>query len=238
MIDLDSYARDDNRTISKDFSLPPIPPGVTSQGLWHALIRGMPWRVLIVTGLGVVVDGSCPAAIRYAGGRHDQLIDQPLAALIGTDLAATWLDRAQSLSPGNRLIIDAMLNSVLERVVITVLARTDTDSVLMIALREAVEPLESAPAAVHTRLGDECLLDTLTPREREILGYIGNGMTSVQIADHLSRSIKTIEWHRVSLGRKLRIKSRVELAHLALRSGLSSARSPHTTNHKATQTTN
>ncbi len=64
-------------------------------------------------------------------------------------------------------------------------------------------------------------LAVLTPREREILGFIGRGLTIPEIAEKLFRSQKTIESHRQSLGRKLQVGNRVELARIAIQTGLS-----------------
>lgn len=69
--------------------------------------------------------------------------------------------------------------------------------------------------------GDLGRLDSLTPREAEVLGFIGEGYTSAEIAKRLNRSIKTIEWHRVSIGQKLQTTSRVRLALIAQQAGLS-----------------
>lgn len=63
-------------------------------------------------------------------------------------------------------------------------------------------------------------LAALTPREMEILKLIALGLPTSDIAKVLYRSVKTIEGHRVSLGTKLQITNRVELARIALRSGL------------------
>jgi PAS domain S-box-containing protein len=60
----------------------------------------------------------------------------------------------------------------------------------------------------------------LTEREMQVLRLIGLGLSTQEIADRLHRSKKTIEWHRVSLGSKLDVTNRVELARLALRAGL------------------
>lgn len=60
----------------------------------------------------------------------------------------------------------------------------------------------------------------LTPREREVLGYIGRGFSLREIAETMHRSIKTVETHRAALGRKLRAGNRVELAHAAIEAGL------------------
>ncbi|MGB0766776.1 MAG: helix-turn-helix domain-containing protein [Phycisphaeraceae bacterium] len=60
----------------------------------------------------------------------------------------------------------------------------------------------------------------LTPREREILVMIAEGDSLPEIAQKLGRSQKTIESHRLSLGRKLNVSNRVELAKIAITEGL------------------
>ncbi|MEO0476841.1 MAG: response regulator transcription factor, partial [Planctomycetota bacterium] len=63
-------------------------------------------------------------------------------------------------------------------------------------------------------------IDALTPREREILTLIAEGDSLAEIAQKLSRSLKTIESHRLSIGRKLKASNRVELAKIAIAHGL------------------
>lgn len=53
-----------------------------------------------------------------------------------------------------------------------------------------------------------------------MLAFIGRGYSIPQIAEKLFRSQKTIETHRHSLGRKLGVSNRVELARIAIREGL------------------
>jgi DNA-binding CsgD family transcriptional regulator len=60
----------------------------------------------------------------------------------------------------------------------------------------------------------------LTPREREILTLIAEGDSLAEIAHKLSRSLKTVESHRLSIGRKLKASNRVELAKIAIANGL------------------
>ena len=67
-------------------------------------------------------------------------------------------------------------------------------------------------------LGEE--LGKLSPRELEVLALMGVGMRIDDIAKALHRSPKTIESHRLSMGRKLQIKDRIMLARLANRAGL------------------
>ncbi len=53
-----------------------------------------------------------------------------------------------------------------------------------------------------------------------VLRLIADGLTTAQIAQRLSRSVKTIEWRRMAIGRKLNATNRVDLALLALRLGI------------------
>jgi len=64
-------------------------------------------------------------------------------------------------------------------------------------------------------------LGSLTPREQEVLRFIGLGLPSAEIARQLNRSVKTVEGHRVSIGAKLGASNRVQLARIAIRAGLS-----------------
>ena len=73
--------------------------------------------------------------------------------------------------------------------------------------------------------GSESVLSQLTTREREVLALIGQGLSSKEIAGWLHRSIKTVQTHRSSLGRKLGASNRVELARIAIQSGLITATS-------------
>lgn len=69
-------------------------------------------------------------------------------------------------------------------------------------------------------MSSAAMLEQLTPREREILALIGEGYSLPEIAQRLHRSIKTVETHRLTLGRKLNATNRVELARIAIATGL------------------
>lgn len=60
----------------------------------------------------------------------------------------------------------------------------------------------------------------MTRREREILGLACGGKTNTEIANELFISLKTVEGHKTKLLQKSGCKNSVELAMLALRSGL------------------
>ena len=62
--------------------------------------------------------------------------------------------------------------------------------------------------------------DRLTVREIEVLRLIALGHTSVEIAEQLHLSPRTVETHRARIHRKLGLATRAELVAYALRSGL------------------
>jgi FixJ family two-component response regulator len=61
-------------------------------------------------------------------------------------------------------------------------------------------------------------LDTLTPRERDVLDCVVAGKLNKRIAEELHISIKTVEAHRARLMQKLRVDSVAELVQLAIES--------------------
>jgi DNA-binding NarL/FixJ family response regulator len=63
------------------------------------------------------------------------------------------------------------------------------------------------------------LLAQLTAREREVLVGIADGHTNKEIAQELGISHRTVETHRESLMRKLKLHSVAELTRFALESG-------------------
>jgi len=68
--------------------------------------------------------------------------------------------------------------------------------------------------------GGDDLLAALTPREKETLQLIADGLGTRQIAERLHISIKTVETHRAHLQQKVNTSSVAELTKLALRTGL------------------
>jgi DNA-binding NarL/FixJ family response regulator len=64
-------------------------------------------------------------------------------------------------------------------------------------------------------VGADAELETLTPREREVLQLIARGYMYKEIAARLSLSVKTIEAHVSSVLRKLQLSTRHELARWA-----------------------
>jgi DNA-binding NarL/FixJ family response regulator len=142
-------------------------------------------------------------------------------------------ERLRAISPGTRVLILSMYDNA-EYVLQSVRAGAhgyllkDTAAT---ELRDAVrtvcrgESYFSPPVA--TRLtaavrGEEAHpgLEQLTGREREVLLGIARGQTNKEIAGELGISHRTVETHRESLIRKLKLRSVAELTRFALSAGL------------------
>jgi DNA-binding NarL/FixJ family response regulator len=61
---------------------------------------------------------------------------------------------------------------------------------------------------------------TLTHREREVVQQVAEGRLNKQIAGRLNISVKTVETHRASAMRKLKLKSAADLVRYAVRNQL------------------
>ncbi|MFU8827995.1 MAG: response regulator [Phycisphaerales bacterium] len=101
--------------------------------------------------------------------------------------------------------------------------------VLTPKVRKHCMPPDSTSVRVRPRPLDEAAkehepvstpLQSLTPREIDILRLIGKGLSRGEIAKELSRSPKTIDGHQERIAKKLGIDSRADLLRFAIREGL------------------
>jgi len=92
------------------------------------------------------------------------------------------------------------------------------DSDLPAAVRGACRGQRYLSPLIASKLGEARAgaRDKLTPREREVLRLIALGHTSVEIAQKLGLSPRTIETHRARIHRKLGLDTRAQLVHYAL----------------------
>jgi len=74
---------------------------------------------------------------------------------------------------------------------------------------------------VHKAAGTSVVVSSeLTPRERELLQLLAEGLSAKQIAANLHVSVKTVETHRRNITQKLGVGSVAELIKYAIREGL------------------
>ena len=75
---------------------------------------------------------------------------------------------------------------------------------------------------MHHLSASEGSASALSPREREVLQLVAEGLTTKDIASKLHISVKTVETHRKQIMDKLEIRSVAELTKYAVREGLTS----------------
>ena len=68
-----------------------------------------------------------------------------------------------------------------------------------------------------TGVPDPSTKDPVTPREREIIQLLTEGLSNKEAAARLGISVKTIEAHRANIMRKLRLRSVTDLVRYAIR---------------------
>lgn len=94
------------------------------------------------------------------------------------------------------------------------LVKTAPTEMLIDAIRRALVQDERQRADRVRRDSVRQLLDTLSPREREVLDQVLQGKPNKQIAADLAIHERTVKLHRTSLNRKLGVHSVAELARL------------------------
>ncbi|QKV92534.1 response regulator transcription factor [Streptomyces sp. NA02950] len=75
-------------------------------------------------------------------------------------------------------------------------------------------------AAASSGGADPSALAALTPREREVLGCVGQGLSNAQIAERLTMAEATVKTHVSRVLGKLELRSRVQAAVLAQELGV------------------
>lgn len=93
-------------------------------------------------------------------------------------------------------------------------------AILIETFREALRRDQQRRESEAARQADTERIGALTPRERELMGYLARGHTSKEIATAWSVSVKTVDNHRAHLLAKLDASNVAELAAIAVRAGL------------------
>lgn len=194
--------------------------------LADALLTDAPGMVLIVDTDGWIRAASAashavwPATNSTSSRLHD---------LVSTELAAEWLEHTRNVIRDRRGV--AIRGVVKGEWLWTILRPIETSSgavQVMITIRAmTADAIHTPPVgvsasirvidAVHHDLGP---MLQLSKREIEVLSLVGAGLTTGQIAKALHRSLKTVENHRTSIGRKLNARSLLDLCRMARRAGM------------------
>ena len=164
------------------------------------------------------------------------LLDLHMPGISGKDAVKLFLEEA----PGIHVIMltvseaaDDLVDTLRAGASGYLLKNIETD-VLLDSIRRAVSGDSVVSAEMTTKLvkglrassasatdGDE--KESLSPREREILGYVAKGASNKEIARTLDLAESTVKIHVQHILRKLKLSSRVQAAVYAIEHGLASS---------------
>ncbi|GGO64548.1 DNA-binding response regulator [Microbacterium nanhaiense] len=177
-------------------------------------------------------DGREAIALAAAGGIDVMLMDVRMPGLDG--IAAT--ERIASAGGTPRILVLTTFD--LDEYAFAALRAGASGFLLKDArpaeLLGAIRAVHSGDAALAPRVtarmiatfvdgpapADDSRLDVLTPREREILVAIGEGLTNDELAARFFLSISTVKTHISRLLQKLDARDRVQLVIIAYEAGL------------------
>jgi DNA-binding NarL/FixJ family response regulator len=200
----------------------------------HTLVRAGVRRILESQAgfrvVGEVADGR--AALAELGKhRVDVLIlDLSMPGMDGFEV----LRRLRGISPGTKTLVLSM-HADPEYVARAVREGADGYLLKDSAVQELVAAIEAVRAGrayhspqvqrelnelVRGRTGIESPFADLTDREREVLRFIAEGLSTKETAARLEIGTRTVETHRANLMRKLGVHSVAQLVRVAIREGL------------------
>jgi two-component system, NarL family, nitrate/nitrite response regulator NarL len=186
----------------------------------RARLEAMPH--LRVTGEAGNADEALALAADEANPPDLALMDVGMAGMSGIQLAALFHER----HPGIRVLMLSMHDNV-EYVTQAVRAGASGYVLKDSPATEIVQAIDAVlggrtffSAGLAARMiqaqSMQTPLERLTPRERDILDALAQGLSSKQIAQQHGLSVRTVETHRLNLKRKLDIDGQAELIKFAV----------------------
>lgn len=211
---------------SQPMSQSEAPVSLSPRAIWDLLVQD--------SGAGVMICDTS-GKLAYVNDRFAKYINHPSAATVsGKMIHEIYPEQAaaerlaiirRAANERRPLVVESVWNGVAFQSILRPLSLMggDPNTVACIVRHQPKPAVDDIPASVeriHIRSNNLGPLSTLTMRELELLALIGEGLSSQDIAKKISRSIKTVEAHRASLGKKLGVASRVALARIAAESNL------------------
>lgn len=206
------------------------PSSSSTGGTAPVLSAAALWDLLSIdSGAGIMVCDTT-GKMHYVNERFARYINQPSAeAINGKMMHDVYPEPAarerlevirRSARERKPFAVESVWNGIAFQTILRPLGVVggDPELVIAIARHQPKRDADDVPADVERislRSNNMGPLSRLTVRELELLALIGEGLSSHDIAKKISRSIKTVEAHRASLGKKLGVASRVALAKIA-----------------------
>ncbi|MGD9690229.1 MAG: LuxR C-terminal-related transcriptional regulator [Phycisphaerales bacterium] len=199
-------------------------PGISLGAPWDALAHDCGCAVLLIDAQLRIVNANAHAGALYGLAAGPLVGRSYLDVLNENGLAhrKTLLERV--LASGRPHVVRYVLHRQARVLTCRVVRHVDLPGGrgLLITCRDDAAGEHVDPSAELSDERDRASnpLSDLTARERQVLQCIGEGLSSIEIARKLHRSVKTVEGHRARLGYKLGARNRAELTRLAIALGL------------------
>jgi two-component system response regulator NreC len=199
---------------------------IVRQGLHHLFEAEPEFRVVGEAGDGV-------EALRLVERLKPDIVivDMMMPGLNGLEV----LRRIKHTSPATQSIVlsmqsaDVYVNEALKNGAAGYVLKDTGPGELANAVREVIKGKQFLSAKLSERLqagvGGSMEIpsddyETLTTREREVFQMTAEGLTSMEIAEKLKISPRTVEIHRRNLAGKLGIKRQADLIRIAIKRGI------------------
>lgn len=197
--------------------------------VWDALVSQPGVGVLVINREDEVEFANAEATRLWApaGGRCEDITGRVLSDFLPRLVAHTVARHVSEVVETGSIIIERMMwRGSRMQSMYRHLPRSDggPERAMMMIRRGVWDPGtvldESQYTIVEPSYADLGVLDSLSPRELEVLAYLGQGLRIKEIAEAMGRSPKTVQNHRESIGHKLRVTDRLALAQIARQAGL------------------
>jgi FixJ family two-component response regulator len=176
-------------------------------------------RLIRVSGFEAISFESASSFLAQPHIRHPAclLLDVQLPDIDGLDLQQRLIEKGSSLPiifmTGHGNI--PMSVSAMKKGAVDFLPKPFDSKDLKDAIAKALERDIKSKKTEHEATKIQSLVDTLTPREKEVLRWVITGKLNKQIAQALGTSEKTIKAHRHCVMQKMKASSVAELVRLA-----------------------
>jgi DNA-binding NarL/FixJ family response regulator len=161
----------------------------------------------------VVMDLSMPRMDGAQAAERIIALDAPTQVVVVSAYADTTMVQ-QLLRRGVKGYL--LKNAVREELLLAVRSASQGKVYLSPTISSSVMTMLMSPSQAEATT----IADLLTPREREVLQLVAEGMTNSAIAETLSISVKTVEKHRANLMSKLEVNDLPSLIRVAIKQGL------------------
>ncbi len=194
-----------------------------ASAIWRSLLNDCGATVIVLTEHGRIefINNLGVESFQIAA---DAAIGLSLGELVGEDVAAERMELVgRAISTGRTVVARIRYGTNHRTTTIRPLEKNERGEQLVLLVSRFTKIahfVEPEAELIDQQTQSPPILAGLSGREVEVLTLIAEGLSSAQIAARLKRSVKTVEAHRMQLGRKLRARNRSDLTRIAVAAGL------------------